>query len=62
MEMFIYINSCELFIGNFSAPLCIALSQHKKCIGIAPTNPLYIMDLVLIKDIQKNLPNFSIIY
>ena len=62
MEIFISINSCELFIGNFSAPLCIALSQHKKCIGIAPTNPLHGMDWVLIKDMQKYWPYFTVIY
>lgn len=62
LELFISINSCELFIGNFSAPLCVALAQHKKCVGIAPSDPKYNIDLVLIKDIVKQWPHFSIIY
>jgi hypothetical protein len=62
MELFISINSCELFIGNFSAPLCVALSLHKKCVGIAPTNPKHNIDLVLINNTPKYWPYFSIIY
>lgn len=62
LELSISINSCELFIGNFSAPLCVALAHHKKCIGIAPTDPKHNIDLVLIKDIEKQWPHFSIIY
>ena len=62
LELCISINSCELFIGNFSAPLCVALAQHKKCIGIAPTDPKHNIDLVLIKDIEKQWSHFSIIY
>jgi len=60
-ELLISINSCELFIGNFSAPLAIALSLHKKCIGIPPTNPQHNIDLILIKDLSKHIFNFSII-
>lgn len=59
-ELFVSINSCKLFIGNFSAPLCIALSLYKKCIGIAPTG--YRLDHILIKDIPKYWPHFFLIY
>jgi hypothetical protein len=59
-ELFVSINSCELFIGNFSAPLCIALSLHKKCIGIAPTG--YILDHVLIKNTPNYWPHYFILY
>jgi hypothetical protein len=62
LELCISINSCELFIGNFSAPLCVALAQHKKCIGIAPSDPKHNVDLVLIKDVVKQWPHFSIVY
>jgi hypothetical protein len=62
MELFISINSCELFIGNFSAPLCVALSQNIKCIGIAPTDTKHTIDLILIKNISLHLPHFSVIY
>lgn len=62
MELFISINSCELFIGNFSAPLCVALSLHKKCIVIATTNPKHNIDLTLIKDMPKYWSHFNIIY
>lgn len=62
MELFVSINSCELFIGNFSAPLCVALSLHKKCIGLAPTNPKHSIDLTLIKDMPKYWRHFNVIY
>jgi hypothetical protein len=62
LDMIIAINSCKLFIGNFSAPLCIALSQHKECIGIAPTDTKHNIDLTLINNMSKYWPHFTVIY
>ena len=61
-ELIISINSCELFIGNFSAPLTIAIALHKKCIGIAPTDAIHNIDLVLIRNTHTYWPNFTVIY
>jgi hypothetical protein len=62
IDLLISINSCKLFIGNFSAPLCVALSQHRECIGIAPTDPKHNIDLVLSKNLSKQWPHFNILY
>lgn len=61
VDLMIAINSCELFIGNFSAPLCIALAQYKTCIGIPPTDNKHAIDLVLIKDVEKIWKHFTML-
>jgi hypothetical protein len=59
-ELTILINSCKMYIGNFSAPLCIAIALYKKCIGITPTG--FILDKILIKDAPKYWPHLFLIY
>ena len=61
LDLIIAINSCELFIGNFSAPLCIAIAQYKTCVAIPPTDSKHAIDLVLIKDVEKIWKQFSIV-
>jgi hypothetical protein len=61
MDLLISINSCELFIGNFSAPLTMAIALHKKCIGIAPTDEQHKIDLDLVRNISREWPHFTAI-
>jgi hypothetical protein len=59
IDLLISINSCKLFIGNFSAPLTVAIALHKRCIGITPTNSQHSIDLVLVKNISHSWPHFT---
>jgi hypothetical protein len=62
MEMAIAINSCKLFICNFSAPCCIALALHKPIIAIAPSDPKHDIDITLIKGCSDKWNNLKVIY
>lgn len=62
MELLIKINSCYLFIGNFSAPFTIAIALHKMCIGIPPTNNKHSIDLQLMKNMKAHWKHVTIMH
>jgi hypothetical protein len=60
LELIVKINSCRLFIGNFSAPFTIAIALHKMCIGIPPTNPQHGVDLQLMNHMNSHWKHVTI--
>jgi hypothetical protein len=61
MDLIMKINSCKLFIGNFSAPFTIAIALHKICIGISPTNKRHTIDLQLMKNMNTYWKHVTIL-
>jgi hypothetical protein len=61
-EMLEYIYNSKLFISNFSSPLTLAISLHKKIIAIMPSEKPYIdTDIILVNNINKTIPNIYFI-
>jgi len=60
LDLIIRINSCHLFIGNFSAPFTFAIALHKMCIGIPPTNKQHIVDLQLMNNMNLHWKHVTI--
>jgi len=61
MDLLVSINSCKLFIGNFSAPFTCAIALHKKCIGITPTDHKHELDIRLFRNMTGYWPHVTTI-